>query len=116
MHKIIPLLVKANFQIYVLEQIISHLSKKYPAFLQVLDLNGSILKDLIWRISFSIHLATFFPFPYLFLKKKEGSRRTSNHQMPESFAGMKSSGTGTSWLLCFSIAHSFDVKAAATAS
>ena len=55
----------------------------------------------------------FFPFTYLFLKKKEGSRRTSNHQMPESFAGMKSSGTGTSWLLCFSIAHSFDVTAAA---
>ena len=78
----------------------------------------SILKDLIGRVSFSIHLATFFPLlpMYLFLKKKEGSRRTSNHQMPESFAGMKSSGTGTSWLLCFSIAHSFDVKAAAAAT
>ena len=66
-----------------------------------------------WKVFFFYSFGYFFPFYLLFLKKKEGSRRTSNHQMPESFAGMKSSGTGTSWLLCFSIAHSFDVKAAA---
>ena len=74
MHKIIALLVKANIQIYW-----NKLFRIYPKISCLFTSTRpqwkffcrSILKDLIGRISLSIHLATFFPF-YLPISKEEG--------------------------------------------